>query len=141
MVHAKVIQLLTLPVLLWCGVTFAEPGSFGELDKLQKERFIFEVKAALNKAKQDAESYNVSKEEASQSSTTVSQNKHQEVREPLPSLIKINGRKAVILLSNGSSRSVTVGEMLPGGRYQVHSVNMNGVSVRQITDGKIIPLS
>lgn len=141
MVRASVMKLLMIPVLLWCGVTFAEPGSYGELDKLQKERFIFEVKAALNKAKQDAGNFNDSKKDASEATVAATSSQQQELKEPLPSLIKINGRKAVILLSNGSSRSVTVGEMLPGGRYQVHSVNMNGVSVRQITDGKIIPLS
>ncbi|MDR5095806.1 type IV pilus biogenesis protein PilP [Enterobacter sp. EC-ML 621] len=141
MVRASVMKLLMIPVLLWCGITFAESGSFGELDKLQKERFIFEVKAALNKAKQDAGNYNDSKKDASEATVAAASNQQKELKEPLPSLIKINGRKAVILLSNGSSRSVTVGEMLPGGRYQVHSVNMNGVSVRQITDGKIIPLS
>ncbi len=141
MVRASVMKLLMIPLLLWCGVTFAEPGSYGELDKLQKERFIFEVKAALNKAKQEAGNFNDSKKDASESTEAATSHQQQELKEPLPSLIKINGRKAVILLSNGSSRSVTVGEMLPGGRYQVHSVNMNGVSVRQITDGKIIPLS
>lgn len=141
MVRASVMKLLMLPVLLWCGATFAESGSFGELDKLQKERFIFEVKAALNKAKQDAGNFSDSKKDVSEATVAGVSNQQQELKESLPSLIKINGRKAVILLSNGSSRSVTVGEMLPGGRYQVHTVNMNGVSVRQITDGKIIPLS
>ena len=141
MVRASVMSLVTIPILLWCGAAFAEPGSFGELDKLQKERFIFEVKAALNKAKQEAGNYNDSKKELSESSVPGAPNQKQDMKESLPSLIKINGKKAVVLLSNGTTRSVTVGEVLPGGRYQVHTVNMNGVSVRQITDGKVIPLS
>lgn len=139
--RGSVMKLLILPFLFWCGATFAESGSFGELDKLQKERFIFEVKAALNKAKQDAGEVNDSKKDGAEVNGYGVSNQQQALKESLPSLIKINGKKAVILLSNGSSRSVTVGEMLPGGRYQVHTINMNGVLVRQITDGKIIPLS
>lgn len=134
----KIIKVMSVPLFLFCISAFADQGSIGDADSLQKERYLYELQAARNKAKQEAESYN---DTASSSPNGVSTTASGRVVDDLPSLMKINGRKAVISLADGSTRSVSIGETLPGGRYQMHSVTLNSVSVRRIADGKILSLN
>ncbi|MDI8584618.1 type IV pilus biogenesis protein PilP, partial [Salmonella enterica subsp. enterica serovar Kentucky] len=50
-----------------------------------------------------------------------------------PQLVKINGRNAVISMPGGKTVTVNSGQMLPGGRWQIVSVSLNGVKVRNIS--------
>lgn len=134
----KLIKVMSVPLFFFFISAFADQGTLGEADSLQKERYLYELKAARNKAKQEAENYSDTVSSSPQGATTTAPGR---VVDDLPSLMKINGRRAVISLSDGSTRSVSIGEMLPGGRYQMHSVTLSGVSVRRIADGKILSLN
>jgi type IV pilus biogenesis protein PilP len=134
----KLIKLISVPLFLFCITAFAEQGSYGDADSLQKERYLYELQAARNKAKQEAESYSDTASSSPNGSTATAPGR---VVDELPSLMKINGRKAVVSLADGSTRSVSIGEMLPGGRYQMNSITLSGVSVRRISDGKILSLN
>ncbi|ECG8508666.1 type IV pilus biogenesis protein PilP, partial [Salmonella enterica subsp. arizonae] len=50
----------------------------------------------------------------------------------LPQLVKINGRNAVISMPEGNTTTVTAGQLLPGGRWQVLSIGLGGVKVKNI---------
>lgn len=131
----KIIKLISFFIISFCFVVYAESGSLGELDDLQKQRFLYEVTVAVKKAKQEANKYgepplSVDNHALSLSSDSTNAN--------LPLLIKINGKKAVIALSEGSTRSVTIGEILPCGRYQVQNITLKGLSLRRLSDDKTI---
>ncbi|PII85118.1 hypothetical protein BL250_12345 [Erwinia sp. OLTSP20] len=134
----KLVRLAATLLLATCGIAHASTGTFDDLDKLQKERFYYQAQAAANAAKKAA---NAESDTEVAQVNTVGNQANQRGSETLPSLVKINGRKAVIVLSDGTSRTVMAGQMLPGGNYQVVSVTLNGVSVKRITDGKIFPLN
>ncbi|EQB98967.1 type IV pilus biogenesis protein PilP [Photorhabdus temperata] len=133
MVRDNIIRLCSLSLIAFYGIAHADVSTLGDLDKLQSERFYYEAKAAANKAKREAdgEIENITDNTGATGSLANPRN-----LDVMPSLVKINGRKANIALPDGTTRTVTLGEMLPGGRYQVMSVNLNGVIVRRITDGK-----
>lgn len=117
------------------GFAHAEVTTLGDLDKLQSERFYYEAKAAANKAKREANG------DSQGNRTSAITSSNQQNADAIPSLVKINGRKANVALPDGTTRTVTTGEFLPGGRYQVVSISLNGVMVRRITDGKQFPLN
>lgn len=120
-------------VLMSFGVN-AENGTVWDLDNMQKQRVLYEAKAALNKAKAEAESreYGISATVNTPTSgggqTVVAP-----VGDTLPQLVKINGRNAVISMADGNTTTVTAGQLLPGGRWQVLSVGLAGVKVKNIS--------
>lgn len=111
----------------------AESGTAWDLDNMQKQRVLYEAKAALNKAKAEAENqeYGVS---ASGNSPMNGggQPAAVSVGDSLPQLVKINGRNAVVSMADGNTTSVSAGQVLPGGRWQVLSVGLGGVKVKNI---------
>lgn len=129
---------ITAVLLTLYGSAQANVATFDDLDKLQAERFYYQAQAAAKAAQRAATSQG--DPEAGQTIAPPA-GPGVQVTDRLPSLVKINGRKAVISLSDGTSRTVIPGEMLPGGQFQVQSVTLNGVSVRRITDGKSFPLN
>lgn len=138
MVRGNIIRFLSFSLIVFYGVAYAEISNLGDLDKLQSERFYYEAKAAANKAKREANEEigsDLGHAGGGGTNATVS------AFDAMPSLVKINGHKAIIAFSDGSTRAVSPGEMLPGGRYQVISISLNGVTVRRLTDGKNFPLN
>lgn len=116
-------------------VVFAESGTAWDLDALQKQRVLYEAKAAVNKAKAEAESGENTNSSNTQANTNVSvASPHIDV---LPQLVKVNGRNAVISMSDGNMTTVSTGQMLPGGRWQVISVGLSGVKVKNIATQKV----
>lgn len=113
---------------------YAESGTAWDLDNMQKQRVLYEAKAALNKAKAEAES----RDYGATSSVNPSMNGGvQSVIAPagdsLPQLVKINGRNAVISMTDGNTTTVSAGQLLPGGRWQVISIGLGGVKVKNIS--------
>lgn len=111
----------------------AESGTAWDLDNMQKQRVLYEAKAALNKAKAEAENqgYGVS-ESGNLSMNGGGQAATVSVGDSLPQLVKINGRNAVVSMADGNTTSVSAGQILPGGRWQVLSVGLDGVKVKNI---------
>lgn len=116
----------------------AETGTIWDLDNLQKQRVLYEAKAALNKAKAEAEG----KGSVQQITPATAPNGMPLTQAPtisadsLPELVKVNGRKAVLSLSDGNTTTVSSGQMLPGGRWQVVSVSLGGVKIKNIATQK-----
>lgn len=124
--------LLAMVTLLSFGVS-AESVTGWDLDKLQEQRVLYEAKAALNKAKSEAENGgnlssvitgNAFSNSGKLTSTTTADGR--------PQLVKVNGQKAVINMPDGRSTTITSGQMLPGGRWQVISVGISGVKIRDV---------
>lgn len=117
----------------------AETGTGWDLDQLQKERVLYEAKAAVNKAKAEAEAGGVS------SNVTLPVNPYQPgtsvvTSKPVdssPQLVKINGKNAVISMGDGNTTTVSTGQMLPGGRWQVLSVSLAGVKIKNISTQRV----
>ncbi|TKK13648.1 type IV pilus biogenesis protein PilP [Enterobacter cancerogenus] len=127
--HKSVVLAFTLISFGVC----AESGTAWDLDNMQKQRVLYEAKAALNKAKAEAENqgYDVSVP----GNSSMNGGGHPaavSVGDSLPQLVKINGRNAVVSMSDGNTTSVTAGQILPGGRWQVLSVGLGGVKVKNI---------
>lgn len=142
MVHANIIiRFLSFSLIAFHGVVHAEVTNLGDLDKLQSERFYYEAKAAANKAKREANEEIVMVPGQTGTAGTVSTDPTSSAFDVMPTLVKINGRKAIIAFQDGSTRTVTTGEMLPNGRYQVTNISLNGVSVRRVSDGKKFPIN
>lgn len=127
--HRNLIIVLTLISFGAC----AENGTGWDLDNLQQQRVLYEAKAAVNKAKAEAEGRDYG------TSVTVnpSVNGNGQVNtvptgDALPQLVKVNGRNAVISTYDGNTTTVTAGQLLPGGRWQVLSVGLGGVKVKNI---------
>lgn len=115
----------------------AENGTAWDLDNLQKQRVLYEAKAAVNKAKAEADSHELGSVSTNiQPSNGNSTLMAAPVGEQLPQLIKINGRNAVISTADGNTATVAVGQMLPGGRWQVLSVGLGGVKVKNVSTQK-----
>ncbi|NDO82801.1 conjugal transfer protein [Citrobacter sp. NCU1] len=112
---------------------YAESGTVWDLDNMQKQRVLYEAKAALNKAKAEAESreYGISVP-VNPSMSSGGQEVTAPAGDVLPQLVKINGRNAVISMADGNTTSVAAGQLLPGGRWQVLSVGLGGVKVKNI---------
>ena len=55
----------------------------------------------------------------------------------LPQLVKISGKNAVLSMQDGNTTSVTAGQLLPGGRWQVLSIGLGGVKVKNISTQSI----
>jgi len=127
--HKSIVLAFTL---ISFGV-YAESGTGWDLDHMQQQRVLYEAKAALNKAKAEAENqgYGVS---ASGNSSMIGggQPAAVQVGEALPQLVKINGRNAVISMADGNTTTVAAGQILPGGQWQVLSVGLGGVKVKNI---------
>jgi len=124
-------RLVILSFMVFAFGAYAENGTVWDLDNLQKQRVLYEAKAALNKAKAEAESAGsgagvalapVSSGNGAVPITTVS----------LPQLIKINGRNAVISLPDGNTTTISSGQMLPGGKWQVMNIGLGGVKIKNI---------
>lgn len=104
--------------------------SQGDLDDLQAQRVLYEAKAALAKAKLAAE--------GDSSVGTISVNDGHNASggnskiSGIPTLSKINGSKAELILSNGETIIISTGAMLPGGRWQVTGVGLSGVTIKDI---------
>lgn len=113
----------------------ADSGTAWDLDALQKQRVLYEAKAAVNKAKAEAESGEIANSTNAQATTSVSVASHPV--DVLPQLVKVNGRNAVISMNDGSMTTVSAGQMLPGGRWQVISVGLSGVKVKNIATQKV----
>lgn len=133
MVNVKIFAVLMISAFM----VSAESGSGWDLDNLQKQRVLYEAKAAVNKAKAEAET--------SGSSGTISDgalNRTGQVGtttslDILPKLVKISGRNAVVSTQDGNTTTLSQGQLLPGGRWQVISIGLNGVKVRNISDQRI----
>ncbi|EIK1335580.1 type IV pilus biogenesis protein PilP [Salmonella enterica] len=125
---------------------YAENGTVWDLDNLQKQRVLYEAKAAVNKAKAEAEGKSYGGGAATGiipnnnvqlgTPTITSGQNNANLSDVLPQLVKINGRNAVITMPDGNTTTVNAGQLLPGGRWQVVSVSINGVKVRNITSRK-----
>lgn len=116
---------------------YAESGTAWDLDNMQKQRVLYEAKAALNKAKAEAESRDYVSAPVNQSMKGGMQGVIVPDGDELPQLVKINGRNAVISMADGNTTSVTAGQLLPGGRWQVLSVGLGGVKVKNISTQRI----
>ncbi|EAX9402758.1 type IV pilus biogenesis protein PilP [Salmonella enterica] len=119
-------------------IAYAENGTAWDLDNMQKQRVLYEAKAALNKAKAEAEG----RESGVPTVTGQITNPSGQVNsvssaDALPQLVKINGKKAVISLSDGNTTTVSTGQMLPGGRWQVLSIGLGGVKVKNISTQRV----
>lgn len=131
-----------LLLLSFCFMARAETdlsGTAWDLDNLQKQRVLYAAQAAVKKAKAEAESVSgsISTGTAATSplATGPGMGNGNVVSAPpaidmMPQLVKINGRNAVISMPDGKTTTVSTGQMLPGGRWQVMSVSLNGVKVR-----------
>lgn len=129
-------------LLCLCWAAQAENDTGGtawELDNLQKQRVLYEAEAAMKKAKAAADSVGGSvRAEAVGAAQRPGEGTGSGNGEPaaspqtLPRLVKISGRNAVISLPDGNTTTVSAGQMLPGNRWQVVSVSLNGVKVRDI---------
>lgn len=125
-------------IVCFCFLPFfvlADSGTAWDLDALQKQRVLYEAKAAVNKAKAEAESGEIANSTNAQATTSVSVASHHV--DVLPQLVKVNGRNAVISMNDGSMTTVSAGQMLPGGRWQVISVGLSGVKVKNIATQKV----
>lgn len=124
--------------LLISFVVKAENSTAWDLDNLQEQRVLYEAKAALNKAKAKAEGRDL---DSAQTITPALNSNVQinsaAVSDALPQLVKVNGRNAVLSMGDGNSTTVTVGQMLPGGRWQVLSIGLSGVKIKNISTQKI----
>ncbi len=124
--------------LLISFVVKAENSTAWDLDNLQEQRVLYEAKAALNKAKAKAEGRDL--DSAQTITPTLNSNvqiNSAAVSDALPQLVKVNGRNAVLSMGDGNSTTVTVGQMLPGGRWQVLSIGLSGVKIKNISTQKI----
>lgn len=124
--------------ILFPFLAYAENGTAWDLDNMQKQRVLYEAKAALNKAKAEAEG----RESGVPAVTGQITNPSGQVNsvssaDALPQLVKINGKKAVISLSDGNTTTVSTGQMLPGGRWQVLSIGLGGVKVKNISTQRV----
>lgn len=117
---------------------YADSGTAWDLDNMQKQRVLYEAKAALNKAKAEAESRDYGATATANPSTNGGiQGVTVPTGDALPQLVKINGRNAVISMADGNTTSVAAGQLLPGGRWQVLSVGLGGVKVKNIASERI----
>lgn len=130
------VNILILVVLFASFSVFSEVGTIGDLDNLQKERVLYEAKAALNKAKVAANGGG-SGDVFTGGGTAAKPVTNGNVVNVLPSLVKVSGNKAVVSMPDGNSISVTTGQMLPGGRWQVSSIGLQGVKIRSIDNNQI----
>lgn len=133
MVNAKIFAVLMISAFM----ANAESGTGWDLDNLQKQRVLYEAKAAVNKAKAEAENSGSSGtildsalNRTGQAGTTTSQ-------DILPKLVKISGHNAVVITQDGNTATLSQGQLLPGGRWQVLSIGLNGVKVRNISDQRM----
>ncbi|EAO8183971.1 type IV pilus biogenesis protein PilP [Salmonella enterica] len=134
---------LGLLLLSFCFMAGAEDltGTAWDLDTLQKQRVLYEAQAAVKKAQAEAEGVggNISTGTLSSSTGEAGSgmrntgNTVSATPDITPQLVKINGRNAVISMPGGKTITVNSGQMLPGGRWQVVSVSLNGVKVRNIS--------
>lgn len=119
--------------LLSFGVS-AESVTGWDLDKLQEQRVLYEAKAALNKAKSEAENGgNLSSVITGNTFSNPGKLSSATAVDGRPQLVKVNGQKAVINMPDGRSTTITSGQMLPGGRWQVISVGISGVKIRDVS--------
>ncbi|WOI84531.1 MULTISPECIES: type IV pilus biogenesis protein PilP [Enterobacteriaceae] len=126
-------KIVVLAFTLISFGVFAENGTVWDLDNMQKQRVLYEAKAALNKAKAEAESRDYGVQTPASSSMNGSgQAVVAPVTDTLPQLVKINGRNAIVSMADGNTTSVAAGQLLPGGRWQVLSVGLSGVKVKNI---------
>lgn len=133
-IHKKIIISLAF---ISFGV-FAENGTVWDLDHLQEQRVLYEAKAALNKAKAEAEGRESGVPTvAGQIINQSGQMNSVSSGDALPQLVKVNGKKAVISLSDGNTTTVSAGQMLPGGRWQVLSIGLGGVKVKNISTQRV----
>ncbi|ECN3840745.1 type IV pilus biogenesis protein PilP, partial [Salmonella enterica subsp. enterica serovar Newport] len=104
-------------------------------DTLQKQRVLYEAQAAVKKAQAEAEGVGGSITLSSSTGEAGSGMRNTVPATPdiTPQLVKINGRNAVISMPGGKTVTVNSGQMLPGGRWQIVSVSLNGVKVRNIS--------
>lgn len=130
--HKSIIVAL---ILMSLGAA-AEDVTAWDLDNLQTQRVLYKARAEVNKAKAEAEGRDFG---ATTVTPTMNGNANVNaapVGDVLPQLIKVNGRNAVISMSDGNSTTVTVGQMLPGGRWQVLSIGLGGVKIKNISTQK-----
>ncbi|HCA7081266.1 TPA: type IV pilus biogenesis protein PilP [Citrobacter sedlakii] len=112
---------------------YAENVTAWDLDNLQAQRTLYEAKAALNKAKAEAESReNGITTNVGTIPNGGAQVSNAPVGDSFPQLVKVNGRNAVISMPDGNTTTVTAGQLLPGGRWQVISIGLGGVKVKNI---------
>lgn len=131
-------KILILLVVLISSGAYAENGTAWDLDNLQAQRTLYAAKAALNKAKAEAEAENrqTGVTPDTNANTFPDSRVHISPAPPvdsLPQLIKVNGRNAVISMPDGNTATVTTGQLLPGGRWQVVSIGLSGVKVKNIS--------
>ncbi|EET2714448.1 type IV pilus biogenesis protein PilP [Escherichia coli] len=114
----------------------AEDGTAWDLDNLQTQRVLYKARAEVNKAKAEAEGRDFGATTVTPTMNGNASVNAAPVGDVLPQLIKVNGRNAVISMSDGNSTTVTVGQMLPGGRWQVLSIGLGGVKIKNISTQK-----
>lgn len=129
-------KILILLVVLISSGAYAENGTAWDLDNLQAQRTLYAAKAALNKAKAEAENRETGVTTNTNANSFPDSGVHISTAPPvdsLPQLIKVNGRHAVISMPDGNTATVTTGQLLPGGRWQVVSIGLSGVKVKNIS--------
>ncbi|ELJ8295697.1 type IV pilus biogenesis protein PilP [Enterobacter soli] len=128
-------------ILVFFLVSFgalAESGTVWDLDNMQKQRVLYEAKAALNKAKAEAEIKDFgATSQANPSTVSGISGVSTSQADVLPQLVKISGKNAVLSMQDGNTTSVTAGQLLPGGRWQVLSIGLGGVKVKNISTQSI----
>ncbi|EGH9360827.1 type IV pilus biogenesis protein PilP [Salmonella enterica] len=125
-------KLLMIALSLFSLSSLAETVTAWDLDHFQQQRVLYEAKAALNKAKAEAENKEYSGTGVTNTTVGNAQVASVVTSEALPQLVKINGKNAVIDMADGNTATVAAGQMLPGGRWQVISVGLSGVKVKNI---------
>jgi type IV pilus biogenesis protein PilP len=133
MVNVKIFAVLMISAFM----VSAESGSAWDLDNLQKQRVLYEAKAAVNKAKAEAESSGSSGTISDSALNRTGQVGTTTSLDILPKLVKISGHNAVVSTQDGNTATLSQGQLLPGGRWQVISIGLNGVKVRNISDQRI----
>lgn len=130
------VNILIVAALLVSFSALSEDGTIGDLDNLQIERVLYEAKAALNKAKEAANGGG-SGDTFTGGVTAAKTVTNGNAVNVLPSLVKVSGNKAVVSMPDGNSILVATGQMLPGGRWQVSSIGLQGVKIRNIDNDQI----
>ncbi|MBP1523085.1 type IV pilus biogenesis protein PilP [Salmonella enterica subsp. enterica serovar Worthington] len=129
---------LGLLLLSFCFMAGAEDltGTARDLDTLQKQRVLYEAQAAVKKHRQRLKAWGSISTGTLSSSTGEAgsgmRNTVSATPDITPQLVKINGRNAVISMPGGKTITVN-SDRCYGGRWQVVSVSLNGVKVRNIS--------
>lgn len=133
MAHGKAF-LFSVVLMSFPLFALAAEGTIGDIDDFQKQRVLYEAKAAANKAKAAAEGFDSTSGVAlgvrPNAAAGVNGQANIATVDTVPRLVKINGRRAIISLANGNTTSVESGQLLPGGQWLIMSIGLDGVKIK-----------